>query len=230
MIGYQLAFDLDLPPALSRADFIVGAGNRDALATIEAWPNWPVPVLLLTGPEGSGKTHLAEIWRARSGASTVHAAGLTATVGEGLSLADAVIVEDLDWVDGREAALFHLLNRARELGATVLLTARDRDRVLSSGLADLRSRLRAAQPLTLTAPDDALLGMVLVKLFADRQLAVTSSVVEYLVRRMERSCAAATILVRKLDEAALSTGRPISRQLAAPFLAGSHPDTDTEGN
>jgi chromosomal replication initiation ATPase DnaA len=72
--------------------------------------------------------------------------------------------------------------------------------------------------------------MVLVKLFADRQLAVTPAVVEYLVRRMERSYAAATILVRKLDEAALSTGRPVSRQLAAPFLTGGAPDTDPEGN
>jgi chromosomal replication initiation ATPase DnaA len=173
---------------------------------------------------------LTEIWRARSGARAIHAAQLSEEASEGLSMADAIAVENLDSIGGREEALFHLLNRARELGATVLLTGRDRERILSPSLPELRSRLRAAQPLSVDSPDDALLGMVLVKLFADRQLAVPPGLIEYLVRRMERSYAAAALLVRKLDEAALATGRPISRQLAAPFLSEAGPDLDTEGN
>jgi chromosomal replication initiation ATPase DnaA len=205
---------------MSRADFLVGEGNREALTAIEAWPAWQAPVVVLTGPAGSGKTHLVEIWRERSGANSIPAATLTEASGESLMLADAVAVEDIDRAPGREPELFHLLNRARELGASVLLTARDGGWAREAALPDLRSRLRAAQPVSLAAPTDDLLQQLLVKLFADRQLYVSPAFVAYLRRRMERSFEAANNLVRRLDEAALATGRPIGRQLAAPFLTG----------
>ncbi len=221
MSGEQLAFQLDHEPSLTRADFLVGGGNREALAAIEAWPQWQMPIVLLSGPPGSGKTHLVEIWRARSGARVVPAAGLTKAAGEDLTLAEAIAVEDIDRAEGREAALFHLLNRARERGVTVLITARDGRKARDAALPDLASRLRAAWPLALSAPDDDLLNRVLVKLFADRQLFVTPALVDYLLRRMERSFEAAALLVRRLDEAALASGRPVTRQLASPFLVAA---------
>lgn len=218
MTGEQLVLALDHAPALSREDFLIGPGNRDALATILGWPTWQTPFVLLEGPAGSGKTHLVEIWRARSDARIIPATELTELTGEDLTLAEAVAVEDIDRVEGRDAALFHLLNRARERGATVLLTARDGAKVRSAALPDLASRLRAAQPLTLTAPDDDLLARVMIKLFADRQLVVAPALVAQLLNRSERTFAAAAVLVRRLDEAALAAGRPISRQMASRIL------------
>jgi chromosomal replication initiation ATPase DnaA len=86
-------------------------------------------------------------------------------------------------------------------------------------LADLASRLRAARPVELGEPDDDLLRRVLVKLFADRQLAVDSAVVDYIVVRMERSLQAANALVDDLDREALAAGGAITRRLAAGALA-----------
>lgn len=215
----QLALPLDLPPALTRDDFIVGPGNREAFSVIEAWPNWPAPVVLLSGPPGSGKTHLVAIWREATGGRSIAAASLSNVTGEDIELAEAIAIEDIDRGSYADADLFHLLNRARERGASVLLTARGS--AIAAELPDLASRLRAAYPVSLAAPDEALLARLLVKLFADRQLEVGQPLIDYAVRRMERSFAAASALVRGLDEAAMASGRPITRQLAAAFLAGA---------
>lgn len=226
--GGQLALGLGHPPALSRADFVPGACNRDALAAIDAWPDWPTGCLLLTGPEGAGKTHLVQIWLEQSGARCIVADAL----GEDDDLlveGDALAVEDIDRAGVKERALFHLLNRARERRATLLLTARSEDYPARVALPDLASRLRAARPARLLPPDDQFLRQVLVKLLADRQLSVSPPVLHYLVTRMERTFAAAAGLVAALDEAALATGRPLSRQLAAPILADLFGDEASAG-
>ncbi len=213
----QLPLGLGHAPALSRADFVVGACNYQALAAIEAWPDWPDLPVLLSGPEGAGKTHLASIWAAQSGAAIIPAVDIAG--GEQASAGDAaLVVEDIDR-GADETALFHLLNRAREHGQAVLLTARNEAVPSEVVLPDLASRLRAARPLHLLPPDDAFLRQVLVKLFSDRQLIVSAALLEYLLRRMERSFAAASDLVAGMDEAALASGKPLSRQLAAAVLA-----------
>jgi chromosomal replication initiation ATPase DnaA len=203
---------------MTRADFLDGAANRSALAMMDAWPQWPSRPVLLAGPAGSGKTHLVEIWRTASGASVVSAVALTHGITEDVLGAGAVAVEDLHARPIDESSLFHLLNRAAELTVPVLLTSRRRPAALELELPDLASRLRAAQPVELGEPDDVLLRNVLIKLFADRQLAVDRVVVDYIVIRMERSLEAANRIVAELDRTALAEGRAITRPLAAAAL------------
>ena len=216
--GNQLALGLTHPPALSRDDFVIGDCNRDALAAVDAWPDWPNGCLLLTGPEGSGKSHLVQIWSERCSAVQMPATALNDDR-DPLADADSLAVEDIDRAAGNERALFHLLNRARERDATVLLTARDPAYPASVTLPDLASRLRALRPASLAPPDDPFLRRVLVKLLADRRLTASPALLEYLLARMERTFAAAASLVARLDEAALATGRPLSRHLAGQVLA-----------
>ena len=215
----QLALGLPHRAALSRADFLVGEANRAAVALIDRWPLWPEAGVFLAGPAGSGKSHLVEIWRRASEAVVLPAAALDKRAAEAAGNASAVAVEDLHAGDLDEAALFHLLNLARERRTAVLLTSRLAPAALAVRLADLASRLRAMYPAALAAPDDDLLRRVLVKLFADRQLAVDAAVIDFLALRMERSLEAANGLVARLDEEALAAGRPITRRLAAEALA-----------
>ena len=125
-----------------------------------------------------------------------------------------------DAADGvNERALFHLINLVREEEAYLLITARTPPGRWAVALPDLASRLRAIPAVMLTAPDDALLRAVLVKLFADRQLAVDEALIAYLVTRIERSFAAARAAVERLDREALRRKRPVTRALAAEVLA-----------
>ena len=213
----QLALALPHAESFAREDFLTGAPNEAALAMIERWPDWPDRALALVGPEGAGKSHLAAIWAETAGARRVSARALGETNLIGALATGALVIEDaparLD-----ERALFHLLNLIREEEAFLLITAQAAPARWQVALPDLASRLRAVPAVALSAPDDALLRAVLVKLFADRQLGVDSSLVSYLVTRIERSFAAARAAVETLDREALRMQRPVTRALAAELL------------
>lgn len=217
----QLVLDLPVRPALGRGDFFVSPANRLALAQVESDASWPQGKLVLAGPGGSGKTHLVHVWAHDTGARIVDAAGIAGADLADLARAPRIAVEDADRIAGdraAETALFHLHNLIAAAGGRLLVTARSAPLHWRLGLPDLESRLGAAAVARIDAPDDALLAAILVKLFADRQLAVPPALVPWLVRRMERSTAAARDLVGAIDSRALAEARPITRGLVAEVL------------
>ena len=214
----QLAFALPHAESLTRDNFLEGPANAAALALIDRWPDWPSRIMLLVGPEGSGKSHLAAIWAEEAGARSTSAHALTAAEVPGALATGALVVEDLRSGDIDERALFHLMNLAREDQASILFTARVPASALDVELRDLRSRLRAVPMVSLLPPDDQLFRALIVKFCADRQLAVDEAVVGYLATRIERSFAAARGAVELLDSEALRLGRPVTRALAAELL------------
>ncbi|MFL5079182.1 MAG: hypothetical protein ACJ8DU_04505, partial [Microvirga sp.] len=194
----QLTLELPLEPRFGREDFLVSPSNERAYALIERWPDWPDTILLLEGPKGSGKSHLAAIWAAQSHGWTVDAFEVGTDRVPHLVSNGALVIEDLHSAGGDEPALFHLLNLARERRAYVLITTAVAVGELPIRTPDLKSRLRLAPSVSLDPPDDALLRAVLVKLFIDRQLVVDTTVVDFLALRIERSLAAAAETVAAL--------------------------------
>jgi chromosomal replication initiation ATPase DnaA len=224
----QLAFDLPLDPRFGAEDFLVSPSNEQAYGLIEGWPDWPDTILLLVGPRGSGKSHLASIWATNARAWTIDASGITQDKVPHLVSNGALAIEDMDRGERDEAALFHLLNLAREKKASLLITAETPPDRWGLRTPDLLSRLRLAPSVSLDAPDDALLKAVLVKLFVDRQLVVDTSVVDYIALRIERSLAKASELVALLDKEALSRGRRVSRAIAAEILGAAQEMDESE--
>jgi chromosomal replication initiation ATPase DnaA len=214
----QLAFALPHAESLTRDNFLEGPANEAGLALIERWPDWPNRVMLLVGPEGSGKSHLAAIWAEEAGARSISAHALTPTSVPGALATGALVVEDLKPGDFDERAMFHLMNLAREDEAFVLMTARVAPSAFEVELRDLRSRLRAVPTVQLLPPDDLLFRGLIVKFCADRQMSIDETVVSYLASRIERSYAAARRAVDLLDTEALRLGRPVTRALAAELL------------
>lgn len=224
----QLPLDLGHRPAMGAEDFLVAPCNRDAVAWLDRWPDWPSPALAVYGPEGCGKTHLTHVWRARSDAALIDRSALAvATVPDLLGEARACVVEDADrGID--EEALLHLYNMLAERGGHLLLTAAAPPSRWGIGLPDLASRLGAAVAVEVGAPDDSLIGAVLVKQFADRQLHVEATVPAFLLARMERSFAATRRVVAALDEAALAEKRRITVKLAREVLRRLEDATGTD--
>jgi chromosomal replication initiation ATPase DnaA len=217
----QLALALDHAESRAREDFLEGPSNAAALALVDHWPDWPHSAVALVGPRGSGKSHLAAIWASQSGARFLSGRALESLAVPAALATGALVVEDIAANDVDDRALFHLLNLAREERAHVLLTSETAPSTWTFELPDLVSRLRALPAVTLDAPDDRLLRAVLVKLFADRQLAVDEALVSYLMSRMERSFSAARAAVERLDREALRRGRPVNRALAADLYRDS---------
>ena len=217
MPARQLVLDLPHRPAQGRGDFLVAPSNAAAVAWIDRWPDWPGPGLALYGPAGSGKSHLAAVWQARSGAAIVTAAALRA----GRIEAPRCVFEEGEAAvaDPRAAeALFHLYNRIAAQRGHLLLTGAEPPARWPVALADLGSRLRALPAVEIRPPDDEMLSGLFAKLFRDRQLAVPAEVILYLVQRIERSCAAVAQAVATLDRASLAERRPITLPFARTAL------------
>ncbi len=218
----QLALDLPHRVSLDRDDFLVAPCNADAVAWIDTWPEWPRG-LALYGAAACGKSHLAASWRACSKAVEIDAELLVvdkvpALIGEHTG----VVVENVDRIvaghSGREEALLHLYNLLGERDGTILLTGRVAPRRWNIELADIGSRVRALPAAEIGAPDDDLIACIIIKLFADRQLAIDDDVIAYLLPRMERSFDAAQRWVDRLDQAALANRRRVTAPLVRKLM------------
>ena len=212
MPSQQLPLDLEYRPALGMADFVIAPGNRDAVAWIDRWPDWPSHALAIHGPKGSGKTHLSHVWQARS-----HAIFLEQAPAEAEAVPQAVVLDEpLGWP---EEALFHLYNRVREAGGHLLIVSELAPARWPVALPDLASRLASIPAVALSAPDDDLLVAVMAKQFADRGLEVNEDVLRYVASRVERSFAAAADMVARIDRAALAQQRRVTLALVRDLMS-----------
>jgi chromosomal replication initiation ATPase DnaA len=215
-LARQLTLDLAGPPSYEDDDFLVQPANAAAHAMIERWPDWPERLLLLTGPAGSGKSHLAAMWARRAGA--VHLSRTETLDPQSLGNPPRVVLEDCDRQTYPEAELFHLINRVREDGGALLATARLAPTLWGIRTPDLLSRLRLAPLVQIGRPDHALMRAVLAKLFFDRQIRIDEDVIDYAVRHCDESLEALRDFVEAVDQHSLAEGRRITRPLAARAL------------
>ena len=216
----QLGLDLPARTALGRDDFMVAPSNALALAMIDGWQSWPLHKLVLSGPDGSGKTHLTHVWAAASGARILKAHDLRADTLD-TTATGPVAVEDVPQIAqdlAAQTALFHLHNLQHAANQPLLMTGTPPPSLWHMSLPDLQSRIDAAGHAALDPPDDKLLAAVLAKLFDDRQLTPRPDVVPYLVTHMERSFDAAGRIVAALDATSLARKKPVTRALAAELL------------
>ncbi len=224
----QIPLDFKGRTALGREDFLIGPGNQDAVNWIDLWPDWPAPVLVINGPAASGKSHLAAVWRDLTGAEMIKPEMLLSQTADELAqVGEYLVLDGIDpWLGEREAetTLFHLYNIFKEEQRTFLITTRMAPSHADFAIADLASRFRAAPLATIHAPDDMLLGSVLIKLFSDRQMAVGNDVIKYILPRMERSFTAARDIVEQADKLALSRKRGISVPLMREVLTALQDD------
>jgi len=198
----QLPFDLGHREAFTREDFWVSSSNADAVSWIDRWPEWGAPGLVIYGATGCGKSHLAHVF---------------ATLSNGR----AHIFDDADLLVGKpesEEKLFHLYNAFTETGRHLLLTGKTPPRDWPFILPDLRSRIQSLPAVQVGAPDDHLCGILVAKLFSDRQIFVPQEVVQYILSRAERSFGALRRLVGDIDRLALSRKKPVTIPLVKEIL------------
>ncbi|CAM1652704.1 unnamed protein product [Bartonella apis] len=219
----QLPLSLSHPTDFYSDDLVVTKSNKSAYELIERWPDWPMPVAVLVGPDGSGKTHFASVWADISKAQEIEPDQLDQAI-TFIEKGIPVLVEDMDGVNLNEVVFFHLINSVKERRVinpktTLLITACKGPSNWNVKLDDLASRLRSVTLATLEQPDDELLNAVAFKLFSDRQITVDPSVVEFLVSRSERSLFALGKTVDQIDRLALQRKSKITKALVSEALA-----------
>jgi len=230
----QLTLDFSHRPALGSDDFLVATPNAEAVRWLESWPDWPGPALVIHGAAGSGKTHLVQVFIARSKAKLISIGDLlNGQPPVYLGDAPAAVLEDCDVLTGPtessvdlEEAILHLYNHLNETGRHLIVTAKQPSARWDIGLADLASRLNAAAQAGIGPPDDGLIAAVLVKQFADRQLKIDDGVISFMLARMERSFEAARRMVAAIDDQALTQHRNITVALVRQALETDNTNED----
>jgi chromosomal replication initiation ATPase DnaA len=212
----QLPLDLQIRSTEQHGDFIISDCNSIAAQWIDRWPDWvgQFCALNIAGPEASGKSHLAAVWQAKSGAV------LLGDLDDDLAgLDDALhFVIDLGRVSLGETGLFHLFNHTRDIGGSLLIISTQPVARMAWQLPDLASRMRAVNLAMIDGPDDRLLHALLHKNFVERQLYAPENVIQYLVARMERSFAAARDVVVRMDRLSLANRSQITLSLARSVM------------
>lgn len=211
----QMQLRLPLKQETSRraSTLTVSGSNAVAATALEDWPSEPGSIMALYGPQGCGKSHMAAAWVERVGAIALH--------GEEASWCDLVQLEGrpvlLEEADGADDdALFHLINLTQSTGGALLMVSRDPPASWMTRLPDLRSRLNAIRTIPVEVPDDAVLAAMLKNAFAARNIVPGEGVIDYLVRRIDRSAQSAEMFVDRLD----IYNRPVTRVLARQVLEG----------
>lgn len=192
----QIPLDLTPKPDFTFDSFIEAPSNAGAFNIVRAWPAWPAPAMMLIGPEGTGKTHLGEAWRA---------------VSNGVFLDDADTRTDGD--------LFGMINRAlRGEIPGLLLASGVPPTDWGVRLPDLTSRLGAMPVMQLHEPDDDSLHPITRALFEQQGRAVGRDVIDYLLKYTDRSVPALRATIRLIDEAASSAKADVTKAFAAKLL------------
>jgi hypothetical protein len=191
----QIALPLDWPVADRDEDFLLSPANTHVFDHLTRWTTWPVMASLVTGPRKSGRSLLGRIFVRKTG---------------GRLFDDAERHE--------EEAIFHAWNDAQERRRPLLIIADAPPPAWRIALADLRSRLAATPQLVIGAPDDRLIGDLIVKLLSDRGIFAAPEVAGYVVPRIERSYLAVQMVVDALDRALFSHGRRLTVPMAKRAL------------
>lgn len=208
----QLPLPFAHAPQFERMVFLEAPSNAEALAWLGRPQDWPQRRLGLWGAEGCGKTHLLHLWCRRSGARLLDGATIALEPPTG-----PIAIDDADLAGAR--VLLHVLNATAEAGFPLMLAGRAAPARWAVGLPDLASRLRATLSVQIRPAEDTLLRALLAALFADRQLAVTETVQEFLLRQLPRTPGALREAAARLDRLALAEGRGVTRSLAARVVA-----------
>lgn len=184
----QATFQFEANHDYSPENFLISDSNRLAYETLRKSP-WQSYALNIHGPQGSGKTYLANILNEIA--------------------PEALIIEDVnESID--EQALFHLLNQVREENKYILLTSEKPLTAYDFKLPDLASRLAAVNSVAIDAPDNNLFYMLFARQFQARQLKVSDEVIAYMANRIERSFEKALEAIEKIDRLSLEQKRNIT--------------------
>lgn len=230
-------------PADQRLDTLVAAPEgacaavralaRGEMAGVAGSVPSALSALYLSGPAGTGKTHLllaacAEAEAAGRRPAYLPLATAAGRLDEALSTlehSDLIALDGLEAVAGRredEVALFHAHNRARDAGRGLLYAARGAPDALALALPDLRSRLGQCVRFALDPLDDAGRGEVLRLRARRRGLQMDAAAVDWLLRRADRDLAGLTALLERLDRAALAAQRRITVPFLRQWMEGAH--------
>ena len=201
-----------------KENFFVSASNLEAFEILNNWPKWIKKFINLYGEKYSGKSHLAKIFELKSTCLNISEKNFTEEILIKFKTKQSLIIEDYQ-NNISENLLYSLINIVEQENKYLLITSEKPINEFNYKLNDLVSRLNNFLYIKLGAPDDELIYALIVKNFSDRQITIDKKLIDYIIKRIDRSYESIFIFISKVDQLSLQKGKPINLEVIKKVLS-----------
>ncbi len=205
----QILFDFKFNKNYSDQDYYLSPSNQDAYNLINCWPRWIKKTINLYGEKFSGKSHLASIFEKKTKCMKILSEEFSDETIKNFKTKQALIIEDLD-ENFSENLLYTILNIIEQENKYLLITSLEPLNKFNFKLPDLISRIRNCLIIGIKNPDDNLIFALLIKYLSDRQINIDKKLIEYIIKRIDRSYEKIFLFIHKIDELSLKKSIPIN--------------------
>ncbi len=205
----QLLLDFDHNIEFNKHDYYVSKSNYLAFNLIKNWPKWERKILNISGDTFSGKTHLAKIFQDNSNAIYLDHSDINEEVFKKIKLNESIVIDDFEKIKN-ENLLYSLFNLIYQDNKYLLILSNRSISKINYNLDDLNSRAKNCLFAQIENPDDDLIFAIIVKNFSDRQIKLEKKLLEFIIKRMERSYGKIYEFIYKVDELSLKKKKPIN--------------------
>jgi len=213
----QKLLDFDINESFDENDYYVSKSNYFAKNIIETWPKWEKNIINLTGEKFSGKSHLSAIFRRKSNALYLHAKNIDDQTLKEIKLSNDIIIEDLD-ENFDEKLLYSIFNLVEQDNKYLLISSKKPMDTMKFSLPDLVSRLKNCIVAKIEPPDDDLIYAIILKSFSDRQIKLDNKIIDYIIKRIDRSYGKMHEFIYKIDELSLKKKQSINFKIIKEII------------
>ena len=213
----QLLINFNLKKDYDEQDFYVSSSNKYAFNIINGWPKWLKRTVNLYGEQYSGKSHLSKIFEAKTTCLNIESINFTNEILLKFKTKQALIIENFNF-NIPEKLLYSLINIVEQENKYLLITSLKPLNKFDFKLKDLNSRINNCLFVEIGAPDDELIYALIVKNFSDRQINIDKKIIEYIIKRINRSYKDIFLFIYKVDQLSLQKGKPINLSIIKKIL------------
>ena len=213
----QLLLDFDYNIEFNEHDYYVSKSNYFAFNLIQKWPKWEKKIINISGDSFSGKTHLAKIFQNKSKALYLRHNDVNEAVFKKIKLNDCIVIDDFEKIKN-ENLLYSLFNLIYQDNKYLLILSNRAISKINYNLDDLNSRAKNCIFAQIENPDDDLIFAIIVKSFSDRQIKLEKKLLEFIIKRIERSYGKIYEFIYKVDELSLKKKKPINLKTIREIL------------
>ena len=213
----QLLINFNLKKDYDEQDFYVSSSNKYAFNIINGWPKWLKKTVNLYGEQYSGKSHLSKIFETKTTCLNIESINFTNEILLKFKTKQALIIENFNF-NIPEKLLYSLINTVEQENKYLLITSLKPLNKFDFKLKDLNSRINNCWFVEIGAPDDELIYALIVKNFSDRQINIDKKIIEYIIKRINRSYKDIFLFIYKVDQLSLQKGKPINLSIIKKIL------------
>jgi len=204
----QLLLDFDYEQNFKDDDFYVGKSNFYAFEIINKWPKWEKNFLNINGEKFSGKTHLTNIFLKKFNGIRIDINSLNDENLKSIKPYQNIVLEDLN-LNINEKLIYSLFNIIDQDNKFLIVTSMKPISEINFQLDDLRSRTKNCLFANIQNPDDELMFALILKNLSDRQITLDKKLIDYIIKRIERSYGKIFEFIYKIDKISLKKKKSI---------------------